>query len=151
MQEMALSLHRTDQKVNFALLRLQVLQRDVGKAVGNRDLEAERAAVDAFNKARKHAEEARWNLRIHRQACGFATRNHEAVNAIYPIPPPMCVGQGGSTATEETNTTYGKLQRGELLVWRKGKMSEEERARYFKLPREERYEFLDGLLQADGV
>ncbi len=45
--------------------------------------------VKAYNKHRKDAEKARWELTVHRQAVGFIVNNHKFVQEKFPIPPPL--------------------------------------------------------------
>lgn len=49
------------------------------------------AARAAYNEARQHAIQARWELLVHRQAAGFLVDNHNHVTRLYPIGPPLPV------------------------------------------------------------
>ena len=48
----------------------------------------ENARVE-FNERRKAAKHAKWELIVHRQAIGFRIKNHDTVNDLFPIPPPL--------------------------------------------------------------
>ena len=43
--------------------------------------------IKAYNKHRKDAEKARWELTVHRQAVGFIVNNHRFVQEKFPMPP----------------------------------------------------------------
>jgi hypothetical protein len=88
LREMASSLGRSEDKVNAALLELEVLGLAIDElvAAGETRNHAEiRARVAAFNEGRARAEQALWELRVHREALGFV-RNDDLA-ALYPIPP----------------------------------------------------------------
>ncbi|MDG2303151.1 MAG: hypothetical protein P8R42_00630 [Candidatus Binatia bacterium] len=81
-QEMASALGRSGDKVDLALLRLDV----VARAIDNAQAPAERRKrVSDWNAAREEAIEARYELRIHREAVGI--RSNRVLESIYPIPP----------------------------------------------------------------
>ena len=81
-REMAQALGRAGEKVDVALLRLELAGRELAAA---RD-DAERARlVAAFNARREDALTARHELRIHREAVGI--RRNEMLDREYPIPP----------------------------------------------------------------
>jgi hypothetical protein len=80
-QEMAQALGRTEDKLNYALLRLELAGRALDAAAD----EAERAErVRDFDARRAEALEARRNLVIHREAIGI--RRNKVLEEIYPIP-----------------------------------------------------------------
>ena len=79
--EMASALGRAEDKVNVALLRLEIAGRELADAEPS-DRERCLAAYDA----RHHeATLARWEFVIHREAVGI-WRN-ELIEKLYPIPP----------------------------------------------------------------
>ena len=81
-QEMAQALGRTGERLDYALLRLELAARAIEQAPD----EAERAArTRAFNTLRAEALEARRNLLIHREAIGI--RRNKVLDELYPIPP----------------------------------------------------------------
>ncbi len=80
-EEMAYALGRAEDKVNAALLELDVAAR----AVDTADDEARHAAVAEFNALREAAITARWELLIHRESLGF--RQNDMLPTYYPIPP----------------------------------------------------------------
>lgn len=81
-REMAQALGRAGEKVDVALLKLELAARDLAAA---RD-DAERARlVGAFNARRDEALTARQELRIHREAVGI--RRNDTLDREYPIPP----------------------------------------------------------------
>jgi hypothetical protein len=80
--EMAQALGRAGEKVDVALLRLDL----AGKALAAATDDGERARLaDAFNALRDAALTARHELRIHREAVGI--RRNDALDREYPIPP----------------------------------------------------------------
>jgi len=81
-REMAEALGRAGDKVDLALLRLEL----AGKALARATDPAERARLGArFNALRVEAITARHELRIHREAVGI--RRNDALEREYPIPP----------------------------------------------------------------
>lgn len=80
--EMAYALGRAEDKVNHALLRLDVKAREIEDA---RDAGDRARLTDEFNALRKDAESALRDLMIHREALGM--RRHEPLARLYPIPP----------------------------------------------------------------
>lgn len=81
-QEMAQALGRTEDKLNYALLRLELAGREVDRASDDTTRET---LVQAFNARRAEAIDARRNLAIHREAIGF--RRNKVLEEVYPIPP----------------------------------------------------------------
>lgn len=80
--EMAQALGRAGEKVDVALLRLDL----AGKALGAATEPGERARLTAaFNALRDAALTARQELRIHREAVGI--RRNDVLDREYPIPP----------------------------------------------------------------
>jgi hypothetical protein len=80
--EMAQALGRAGEKVDVALLRLDL----AGKALAAATDDGERARLAAaFNALRDAALTARHELRIHREAVGI--RQNDALDREYPIPP----------------------------------------------------------------
>jgi hypothetical protein len=71
-EEMARALGRTAAKVDYALLRLELLER-------------EGSSNDDYNRVRDEAIRARHDLLIHREAIGI--RDNNILAHIYPIPP----------------------------------------------------------------
>jgi hypothetical protein len=82
LREMAAALGRAEDKLNVALLRLELAGRSLEAA---RDPVDRGAAVDDFNARRDDAVRARWELTIHREAIGF--RRNDILEQLYPIPP----------------------------------------------------------------
>lgn len=81
-EEMAYALGRAEDKVNVALLRLDVLDRERAQATEP----AERAELaQRFNAQRREAQRSIRDLMIHREALGL--RRHEALSNLYPVPP----------------------------------------------------------------
>ena len=87
MEEMAGALGRTADKCNYKFLLLEregiKLDRLIASRAG-KDGEIE-ATVSSFNALRKETEDARRELMIHRQACGFKTGNHQQVQDMWPL------------------------------------------------------------------
>lgn len=87
LQEMASALGRAEDKINAALLTLELqgklldeLARDQGA-----DPDERASRVAAFNRQREAAKQALWELRVHREALGF--RRNDDLAELYPIPP----------------------------------------------------------------
>jgi len=90
LEEMASALGRAQDKVNVALLRLELEQEalDVLASATVRDDAWQREAsrrLEAFRVRREDAIRARWELMVHREALGF--RRNENLARDYPIPP----------------------------------------------------------------
>lgn len=89
-EEIAAALRETANKVDFAILRCEEAALNVSmirKTKGNSCNEAAiRNAIKVYNTLCDKAEEARRNLIIHRQACGFRTDNYKVCLKFYPIP-----------------------------------------------------------------
>ena len=83
LEEMAAALCRAEDKVNAALLELDVLEQGVRRAA---DAGERERAVEAFNRKRDDALNARWELLVHREAVGFY--RNEILAELYPVPPP---------------------------------------------------------------
>lgn len=80
--EVASALGRAGAKVDLAFLRMEVARREVDGASSD----DERArAIERYHARRAEAEEARLELRIHREAVGF--RRNDDLNRMYPLPP----------------------------------------------------------------
>jgi len=80
-QEMATALGRTEEKVNAALLRLELAGRDLDQASAGPEREA---CLARFHALRDAALAARHELAIHREAVGF--RRNAILELLYPIP-----------------------------------------------------------------
>lgn len=80
-REMASALGRAGEKVDHALLRLEIAGRDADAAA---DPTTRRACIERFNQLRREALAARHELRIHREAVGI--RRNQILERIYPIP-----------------------------------------------------------------
>jgi hypothetical protein len=81
LHEMACALGRAEDKLNAALLRLELAANALRTAAP----EQRRAHATAFNACRRAALAARWELVIHREAIGL--RRNELLERLYPIPP----------------------------------------------------------------
>jgi hypothetical protein len=81
-QEMAAALGRAEDKLNAALLRLEL----AGVALASAPDDAARLpGVEAFNARRDEALRARWELEIQREAVGL--RRNDILERLYPVPP----------------------------------------------------------------
>jgi len=78
LREMASALARSEDKVNVALLELELCARRCEER-------ADRASVEAFNAKRQHAIKVRRELLIHRDALRFP--RDPRFEERYPIPP----------------------------------------------------------------
>jgi hypothetical protein len=83
-REMAQALGRSGEKVDVALLRLELAARDVAAATSD---DIRERAIVRFNALREDALRARHELRIHREAVGI--RRNDGLEATYPVPPRM--------------------------------------------------------------
>lgn len=81
-QEMALALGRAGEKVDVALLRLELAGKALAAAI---DADERARLTVAFNALRDAALTARHELRIHREAVGI--RRNDVLDREYPIPP----------------------------------------------------------------
>jgi len=81
-REMAEALGRTEDKLNYALLRLELAGRDLDAAADERERARLRERHEAL---RAEAFEARQHLLIHREAIGI--RRNRVLFEMYPIPP----------------------------------------------------------------
>ena len=80
-REMAAALGRAEDKLNAALLRLELAGRALAAAI---DRGERRDRAIAFNAERVQALRARWELTIQREAVGM--RRNEMLERLYPIP-----------------------------------------------------------------
>lgn len=80
MEEMAGALGRTADKANYKFLLLERQAHCVDKLIASKAANEElESAISSFNTLRADADNARRELMIHRQACGFSTGNHQIV------------------------------------------------------------------------
>lgn len=80
-EEMASALGRAGDKVDYALLRLDLVARSIEEAPTPAQ---RRRHIARWNQLREEALEARYQLRIHREAVGL--RRNAALEKLYPIP-----------------------------------------------------------------
>jgi hypothetical protein len=87
LREMASALGRSEDKINVALLELELQGKalDELERTSGEDPTERAARVAAFNRQREAAARALWELRVHREALGF--RRNDDLAALYPIPP----------------------------------------------------------------
>lgn len=81
--EMAASLGRAEERVDEALLRLELLDREIAELAS--DAGARPAKVAEFNALREVAEKRLWELTVQRECIGL--RRHDLLAHFYPIPP----------------------------------------------------------------
>jgi hypothetical protein len=81
-REMAAALGRAGEKVDVALLRLELAGKELAAAT---DPEQRARLVTTFNALRQEAIKVRHELRIHREAVGI--RRNDTLDREYPIPP----------------------------------------------------------------
>jgi hypothetical protein len=89
-REMAQALGRAEDKVNAALLELDVIGREIARLAAGRDEDEEwqnrvNARIEVYNRQRDVARRRFWELVIHREALGF--RRNGDLREFYPIPP----------------------------------------------------------------
>lgn len=100
-QEMASALGRAGDKVDYALLRLDLVADAIEKA---RTPHERRQKIARWNDLREEAIEARYELRIHREAVGI--RQNRVLESTYPIPPRRrFVGEGPPRLTGARDAT----------------------------------------------
>lgn len=80
-REIASALGRAGVKVDYAFLRLEVLEQKIETASGER----RRRWIKEWNLLREEAILARHELRVHREAIGI--RRNGALERLYPVPP----------------------------------------------------------------
>ncbi len=86
LQEMASSLGRAEDRINVALLRCEVLSRELDEAEAKLPLPPDYPAlVESFNAQREEALLRREHLLIQREAIGL--RQNQQLEALYPVPP----------------------------------------------------------------
>lgn len=89
MGEMAAALGRAEDHVNEALLRLDVLDREIAHLESEPESPERSRRLDSevarFNELRERAQRRLWELMVHREAIGL--RRHETLSQFYPIPP----------------------------------------------------------------
>jgi len=79
--EMAASLGRAEDRINEALLKLDLL----GRSIDASDTPPSYEKIAEFNAARKLAERRIWELTVQRECLGM--RRHDILREIYPLPP----------------------------------------------------------------
>jgi hypothetical protein len=82
MEEMGYALQRAEDKLNFALLEVELAADELDS---NRDVARERTLLEAYEKKRATAMRARWEFMVHREAVGMI--KHDVLEELYPIPP----------------------------------------------------------------
>jgi hypothetical protein len=85
LQEMAAALGRAEDRVNLALLELQLADRQLREFQEQGDVDAFNQGVATYNDRRERAHRRLWELTIHREALGF--RRNDILKQYYPIPP----------------------------------------------------------------
>ncbi|MGF1468174.1 MAG: hypothetical protein ACFCGT_18800 [Sandaracinaceae bacterium] len=88
LEEMASALGRAEDRVNVALLELELLAEAC-------DRRADAASIEAFNAKREEALRVRRDLLIHRDALRFP--RDPRFESTYPIPPPRVAPTPGSS------------------------------------------------------
>lgn len=83
LEEMAYALCRAEDKVNFALLEVDL----AGAAIDeNEDGKRHPELVANYNQKRVAAMRARWEYMVHREALGLMS--HDVLEQLFPIPKP---------------------------------------------------------------
>lgn len=80
-EEMASALCRAEDKVNLAMLQMELADAAV---TDNRDAARVEELEDAYEARRKEALRARWEFMVHREAIGMI--KHDVLDALFPIP-----------------------------------------------------------------
>jgi hypothetical protein len=79
--EMACALGRAEEKLNLALLRLELAHAEI-EAAGT--LAERKRLVRSYNQLRERAVQARFDFMVHREAVGI--RRNDVLESLYPIP-----------------------------------------------------------------
>ncbi len=79
-EEMASALRRSEDNINFELLKLEVLERDFQEAEEDKQAELAQAFNDQWDKAKRRI----WEFRVHREAIGLFWSKE--LDAMYPLP-----------------------------------------------------------------
>lgn len=81
----------------------------IGEAAGLRGPAEGGVGVEAFEAKRKECMDARWEMIIHRTACGFKAGVYDVVERMYPMPAPLPGAEpgeaGGGAAAEPVAKT----------------------------------------------
>ena len=85
LEEMAHALCRAEDKVNLALLEVDLAAEALDEAHGGYDADALAALAAVYDDRRRAAMRARWEYMVHREALGMIT--HEVLESLFPIPP----------------------------------------------------------------
>lgn len=80
-EEMAYALRRAEDKVNLALLHLDLATEAIEQ---NRDAARSALLEDEWENRRREAMRARWEFTVHREALGMI--RHDVLMQLYPIP-----------------------------------------------------------------
>ncbi len=88
-REMAAALGRAEDKLNHALLRLELAGQDVAAAGDDAE---RRRCIERFNALRLEALRARHELLIQREAVGM--RRNAILETLYPVPAALSVAKG---------------------------------------------------------
>lgn len=81
-REMAAALGRAEDKLNAALLRLELAEHALAAASDDAE---RRCRAATYERERRGALQARWELVIQRESVGI--RRNDIVERLYPIPP----------------------------------------------------------------
>lgn len=116
LEEMAYALCRSSDKLNVALLEVDLARHEATHAAS---VELRRAKVAQYHQRRREAMRARWEFIVHREALGLY--RHDIVDEEFPVPPvfreedlPPIV----AAAADETDADAVE-ERPSLLFWKR--------------------------------
>lgn len=96
MEEMGFALRRAEDKLNFALLEVELASDELDE---NRVRVRERELLETYEKKRAAAMRARWEFMVHREAIGMI--RHDVLESLYPIPPRRRLSSASSSHTNQ--------------------------------------------------
>mmetsp|Transcript_12926 Transcript_12926/g.35837 ORF Transcript_12926/g.35837 Transcript_12926/m.35837 type:complete len:125 (+) Transcript_12926:204-578(+) len=102
LQETGSALRKTEDKVNWALLQLEVQGREI---IRTECTAKRREAIVRYNRLREEALVARRDLTIHREAAGIRIKNWERMEVLYPVPPPCPLDANRAPTIESLSRT----------------------------------------------
>jgi len=147
LQEIAQALKRTENKLLFACLELEVAGKRADLLASQKDPQLQ-DAVETHNKARERAVKRRHDLTVQRQACGFRTNSFTIMDELYPIPPRR-LHDNSALSAPTGSELHATRKKSELVSWRIGQLDKEEWAVFHSKPRLERHAYILELLDLD--
>ncbi|GMI45091.1 hypothetical protein TrCOL_g6556 [Triparma columacea] len=98
-ETVAAALGKSSTKVANAIRECEVMRAEILEG------EATEEKLEAYETLRKKAFHFRWELTIHRQACGFVSGNHKLIEDLYKIPEK--IGDDASPVKKKDKPKFG--------------------------------------------